>query len=288
LAREHGFVQNEGLAYELAARFYSSRGFETIAHTYLRSARNCYDRWGAPRKVKQLDELYPHLHKELDPTSPTATMGAPAGLLDVETVIKASQALSSEMLLNKLIEKLMRIAVEDAGAERGLLILVRGHEPQIEAEATTAQGSVAVTVRQGIITPFDLPKSALQYVIRTRERVLLDDASIKNLYSEDEYLRQKRPRSVLCLPIVKQTKLVGALYLENNLTPCAFTSDRVAVFGGTGFASRDFAGECQPLFRSATQRSFPGARAEHKPHGQLRLGCSKCRNILVGGNLQHL
>ena len=151
------------------------------------------------------------------------------GNLDVETVVKASQALSSEMVLNKLIEKLMRLAVEHAGAERGLLILFRGDEPRIEAEATTGHGRVEVSVRQAAVMPSDLPQSVLHYVIRTRERVVLDDASAGNLYSEDEYVCQKRPRSVLCLPIVKQTKLVGALYFENNLTPGAFTPDRVAV-----------------------------------------------------------
>src|SRR5207244_2788669 len=119
-----------------------------------------------------------------------------------------SQALSSEMVLPKLIEKLVRIAVEHAGAERGLLLLLRGDEPQIEAEATTGHGRAQVTVRQTAVTPSDLPQSALHYVIRTRERVVLDDASVSDLYSEDEYVRQKRPRSVLCLPIVKQTKLV--------------------------------------------------------------------------------
>src|SRR5467141_3677405 len=123
----------------------------------------------------------------------------------------------------------MQIAVEHAGAERGLLILLRGDEPQIEAEVTTGHGRARVSVRQAGITPSDLPRSALQYVIRTRGRLVLDDASVRNLYSEDEYVRAKRARSVLCLPIVKQTKLIGALYLENNLTPCAFTSDRVAV-----------------------------------------------------------
>jgi PAS domain S-box-containing protein len=228
-AREHGFVQNEALAHEVAARFYLARGLETIGHAYLRSARNCYDRWGALGKVKQLDARYPHLHEERSPTSLTATIGTPVGQLDVETVVKASQALSSEIVLPKLIEKLMRIAVEHAGAERGLLILLRGDEPHIEAQATTGHSRAEVTVRQAAITPVDLPKSALQYVIRTRERVVLDDASVKNLYSEDEYVLAKRARSVLCLPIVKQTKLIGALYLENNLTPRAFTSDRVAV-----------------------------------------------------------
>jgi PAS domain S-box-containing protein len=228
-AREHGFVQNEGLAHEAAARFYLARGFETIAHAYLRNARNCYDRWGALGKVKQLDALYRHLRQEQTPGSPAATIGTPAGQLDVQTVVKSSQALSSEIVLPRLIERLMRIAVEHAGAERGLLILLRGDKPQIGAEATVTHGSIAVTVRQTAVTPSDLPQSALHYVIRTQECLVLDDASVRNVYSEDEYVQQKRPRSVLCLPIVQQSKLVGALYLENNLTPCAFTSGRVAV-----------------------------------------------------------
>ncbi len=226
-ARENGFVQNEALAHEVAARFYAAHGFETIAHAYLCKARNCYERWGALGKVKQLDALYPHLYEPRSPASLGATIGTPVVQLDVETVIKASQALSSEIVLPKLIEKLMRIAVEHAGAERCLLILLQGDEPQIEAEAVTGHGSVEVSVRQTAVTPSDLPQSALHYVIRTRERVVLDDASVGNLYSGDEYVRQKRPRSVLCLPIVKQTKLVGVLYLENKLTPRAFTSERV-------------------------------------------------------------
>jgi PAS domain S-box-containing protein len=229
LARENGFVQNEGLAHELAARYYMARGVGRIADVYLRNARNCYDRWGALGKVKQLDELYPHLREKRDPTSRAATIGTSVGQLDIETVIKSSQALSSEIVLPSLIEKLMRIAVEHAGAERGLLILLRGEEPQIEAKATTDHGSVEVAVGQAAVTPSDLPHSALHYVIRTRERVVLDDASVGNLYSEDEYVREKRLRSVLCLPIVKQARIIGALYLENNLTPRAFTSDRVAV-----------------------------------------------------------
>jgi len=228
-ARENGFVQNEGVAHEAAARFYAARGVESIAHIYLRDARYCYERWGASGKVKQLDEHYPHLQAERDHESTTSTIGTTVRQLDVETVIKASQALSSEIVLPNLIERLMRIAVEHAGAERGLLILLREEEPQIEADAITGHGMVKVRVQQRAITPLDLPRSALQYVIRTREHVVLDDASVANLYAEDVYVRQRRPRSVLCLPIVKQTKMIGALYLENNLTPRAFTDDRVAV-----------------------------------------------------------
>jgi signal transduction histidine kinase len=149
--------------------------------------------------------------------------------LDAAAVVKASQAISGEMILPELIEKLLRIAVEHAGAERGLLILFRGGEPRIEAEAITGHGRIQVAVRQAAVAPSDLPQSALHYVIRTLESVLLDDASTDDVYSKDEYVRLNRSRSVLCLPIVKQAKLVGALYLENSLTPCAFTPDRVTV-----------------------------------------------------------
>ena len=123
-ARANGFVHNEAIAYEVAAQFYAARGFETIADAYLRNARNCYDRWGAHGKVKQLDERYPRLREGRTP-APSGTIDPPVGQLDVETVVKASQAISSEMALPALIEKLLRIAVENAGAERGLLILIR-------------------------------------------------------------------------------------------------------------------------------------------------------------------
>ena len=143
-AREYGFVQNEGLAHEVAARFYAARGFETIAHAYLRNARYCYLRWGALGKVRQLEQLHPQLCEEAAAPPPTATFGSPVEQLDVGTVVKASQAVSGEIELGKLIETLMRIAIEHAGAERGLLILLRGEEPQIVAEATAGHGRVEV------------------------------------------------------------------------------------------------------------------------------------------------
>jgi PAS domain S-box-containing protein len=227
-ARANGFIHNEALANELAARFYAGRGFEAIANTYLRNARSCYLRWGADGKVRQLEQLHPNL-REKPIAASTIPFGAPVEQLDVATVVKASQAVSSEIELGKLIQMLMTIALEHAGAEQGLLILIRGDKPQIEAEAATGQGGVKVTVRAMAVTPSVLPESMLHHVIRTRESVVLDDALVSGLYSKDKYVRQKRPRSVLCLPIVKQSKLVGALYLENNLTPHAFTPGRITV-----------------------------------------------------------
>src|SRR5271157_535426 len=166
-ARDHGFVQNEAIAYEAAARFYSARGFETIAHAYLRNARNCYLRWGALGKVRQIDQSYPPLYEERTSFSSITTIGAPVVQLDVGTVVKASQAVFSEIVLDKLIEALMRIAVEHAGAERGVLIAIRNNEPQIEAEARTGRGVIEVALRDTSITLADLPESVLHYVIRT-------------------------------------------------------------------------------------------------------------------------
>jgi len=228
-ARENGFVHVEGVANEVAARFYLRHGFEKIAYSYLREARYCYLRWGATGKVRELEELYPPLRDEKPLAGSVSGIVTAIEQLDLATVIKVSQAVSGEMVLEKLIDTLMRTAIEHAGAERGLLILLRGEEPQIEAEASTVQGRIDVTLRRAAVTPNELPESMLHYVIRTRESVILDDASVRNLFSEDHYVREKSPRSVFCLPVIKQAKLIGALYLENNLTPGAFTTDRITV-----------------------------------------------------------
>jgi PAS domain S-box-containing protein len=228
-ARENGFVQNEGLAHEVAARFYAARGVETIAHACLRNARHCYLRWGAFGKVRQLEQLHPHLRDAPVPAFPTATIGAPVEQLDVGTMLKAAQAVSGEIVLGELIKTLLRIAVEHAGAERGLLILFPGDEPQIAAEATTGRGQVEVALRQTAASPAELPESVLHTVIRTLQSVILDDALAQNPFSADEYICQKHARSVLCLPLVKQAKLIGVLYFENNLASHVFTPARISV-----------------------------------------------------------
>jgi PAS domain S-box-containing protein len=228
-AHANGFIHNEAVAYEVAARFYAARGFDKIADAYLREARYCYLRWGATGKVRQLDRLYSHLREEQPVAGLASTIGAPLEQLDIATVVKASQAVSGEIVLERLINTLMVTALEHAAAERGLLILPRGGELQIEAEAITNRDSVEVRLRYGAATDSELPQSVLQYVARTHESVILDDASGSILFVADDYVVQKRARSVLCLPLLKQAKLIGVLYLENNLAPNVFTPTRITV-----------------------------------------------------------
>jgi PAS domain S-box-containing protein len=241
-AQSNGFVHNEALAKELTARFYAARGFEQIAHLYLRNARDCYLRWGAHGKVRQLDQLNPWLRQEQRARMPrlrhaslrlypgsTGTIEAPVEYLDLETMIKVSQALSGEIVLDKLIDKLMRAALEHAGAARGLLIAPRGDELQIQAEAIASRENVTVHLREDCPTAAALPESLVRYGIRTQEIVILDDASYHNPFSADPYIAESYLRSILCLPLINQGKLTGILYLENNLTPGVFTPDRVAV-----------------------------------------------------------
>ena len=227
-AQEHGFVQNEAIAHEAAARFYSGRGLETIARGYLQNAWDGYMRWGALGKVKHLEQRSPGLHGRGRLPGADAFRPSPEQV-DLLTLAKASQAISSELDLAKLVETLLVIAVQNAGAQRGILVLLWGDEAQIEAEAITRGDAVAVNFRRGLPTPADLPDSMLRYVMRTQESIILDDASAPNQFSADEYIKTKRARSVLCLPLIKQASLKGALYLENNLASHVFTPDRILV-----------------------------------------------------------
>ena len=147
-AHTQGFVHNEAIANERAGRFYAARGFEKIATTYLRDARYCYRRWGADGKVRQLEQLYPQIGAEESIADATATIQTPVEHLELATVIKVSEAVSGEIVLEKLIDTLMRTAIEHAGAERGLLILPRGEDYRIEAEVTTGSDGVRVDLRQ--------------------------------------------------------------------------------------------------------------------------------------------
>jgi PAS domain S-box-containing protein len=228
-AQESGFVHSEALANELASRFYAARGLDKIARVYLQDARYGYLRWGADGKVRQLEENHPYLRTEETAPGPTSTMATPVEHLDLATVLKVSQAASGDIVLDKLIDMVMRTAIEQAGAERGLLILADGSEHRIAAEATTGGDAPRLQLRDEPVSAAMLPESVLYHALRTRESVVLDDAASEPSFDADPYIRQHRARSILCMPMMNQAKLTGALYLENNLTARAFSPSRIAV-----------------------------------------------------------
>src|SRR5262247_270397 len=228
-SRENDFVHYEALANELAARFYAARGFETIAHAYLRNARYGYLRWGADGKVRQLDQLHPHLRTDEVAAAPTSTIHAPVEALDLATVLKVSQAASGEIVLEKLLDTLMRTALAQAGAERGLLLLPRGDELRLAAEATTRGDTVSVRLTDQAMTTAALPEAIVQYVLRTQDSVLLDDAAAPHAFAADVARSAPHARSILCVPLRNQARLTGVLYLDNTLTSHVFTPTRSAV-----------------------------------------------------------
>ena len=231
-ASSNGFVQNEALSYELAARYYAARGFEEIARLYLKNARRAYLRWGADGKVRQLDQLHPWLKQDGQDDRALGAAGmidAPVEDLDLTTVIKVSQAVSGEIVPEKLIETLLRTAIEHAGADRGLLILPLGSEFLIEAEAKTHGDGVTVSLSRTPASADVLPESVVRYAARTQESVILDGSSVRSPAFTDEYIHAQGVRSILCLPLVKQGTLVALLYLENRLAPGVFTPERIAV-----------------------------------------------------------
>ena len=227
-ARYYGFTQNEAIACELAAGFYAAHNLDTAARAHLLNARACYERWGALSKVRQLEARYPRLNAR-PPPADAASGGPTLSQLDVLAVVAMSQAVSEEIVLERLVEKLMTIAVEHAGAVRGLLLLLEGAELRVEAEAIARHDRVHVCFRRAGGVFVDLPDSILRYVVRSEQCVIVDDAAAPNPFSADDYLSRHRPRSISCLPLLKPGRLIGALYLENGLLPNVFTRARVTL-----------------------------------------------------------
>jgi PAS domain S-box-containing protein len=157
------------------------------------------------------------------------TVAEPMEHLDLATVIAVSQTVSGVMVLEKLLDTLMRTAVEHAGAERALLILWREDEQRIAAEAVTSNDTVMVHLCDEPVSGSLLPETVLRHVLQARESVILDDAAVLSPFSTDPYVAQRNARSVFCLPLTNQAKLIGVLYLENNLAPRVFAPARTAV-----------------------------------------------------------
>lgn len=239
-AKDSGYTQEEALANELAAEFYFSRGMDKFARMYLHDAYHGYLRWGAQAKVDDLELRYPEWlflflaeetqaeEKTISQRTVTATMNRESSsALELATVIKATQAISGEIVLDKLLNQLMKILIENAGAQKGLLFLIQNHSLILAAEAEVER-------EQEIDLPFipismysDAPISLINYVYRTQEKVVLNQATIEGLFTNDPYITQHQSQSILGLPIFSQGKSIGILYLENRLTQGAFTRDRL-------------------------------------------------------------
>jgi predicted ATPase/signal transduction histidine kinase/DNA-binding NarL/FixJ family response regulator len=237
-AKEQGYIQEEALANELAAKFYFEIGREKVAQTYLIDAYYRYISWGATAKVRDLQARYPQILSriserknqeiEMNLTINSTNTDVSIGF-DLAAVTKASQALSGEIVLDKLLTKLMHIVLENAGAETGFLIVEKAKQLLIEASGKIGEYEIIVQQSTPVNSSQDLPISVINYVHRTQESVVLNNATIEGVFTTDSYIINHKPKSILCTPIVNQGKLIGILYLENNLIAGAFTPERLKV-----------------------------------------------------------
>ncbi|MBD2742187.1 ATP-binding protein [Coleofasciculus sp. FACHB-1120] len=236
-ARENDYIQNEAIANELAAKFFLGKGYTVLAKAHIMEAHYGYLKWGAIAKVNDVEEKYPQFFSGVSATAKTGSLsninssstGSDSGLLDVTTVVKASQTLASEIVLGKLLEKLMKIVIENAGAQKGFLILEESGNLAIAAEGEVDRAEVTVLQSIPVESSQKVSPAIVNYVKRTKENLVLNDATNQGLFKSDSYVLQYQPKSILCLPIIKQTHLIGLLYLENNLTTNAFTPDRLKI-----------------------------------------------------------
>ena len=236
-AKEQAYIQEEALANELAAKFYFECGREKVAQAYLTDAYYGYIRWGATAKVKDLETRYSYIFSQTPSPetqgvemnrSISSTTTASVGSLDLAAVIKASQTISGEIVLGNLLTKLMRNVIENAGAEIGFLILEKAGQLFIEA-SSIGQDEITVQQSTAVENSHQLPLAVINYVRSTQKNIVLNDATQEGEFTTDSYIINKKPKSILCTPIVHQAKLIGILYLENNLTAGAFTPERLEV-----------------------------------------------------------
>ena len=236
-AREQQFIHEEGLANELAARFHLGRDRMPVARAYLTDAIACYQRWGAAAKVKQLAIKYDRLLGSSAPrpstsgsSSDTTTLSVPGPYaLDLATVLKTSQAISGEISLDKLLRELMKSVIENAGAQRGVLLLEREGRLCLEAEGTAEDNRFSMLPSLPMKATNFLADSVVLYVARTREPVVLNDAANEGMFTHDPYIIGRRSKSILCVPVINKRRMTGILYLENELASHSFTAERVGL-----------------------------------------------------------
>ncbi len=234
-AKENEYIQEAALAYELAAKFYLSRGKELIAKAYMQEAIYSYQLWGASAKIKDLEAKYPNLLPITQPSNqdtpkPMETTGNQSdSSLDMATIMKASEAISGEIVFHKLGSKLMNILRENIGAQKGYLILENNGKLVIEAEGVEGDEESTALQSHPLKRFQKLPESIVSYVARTGETVVLDDAAQKGPFTHDPYIQKYQTKSILCAALTNQGQLAAIVYLENGLTSHAFTPDRLEV-----------------------------------------------------------
>jgi PAS domain S-box-containing protein len=245
-AKENGYIQEEALANELAAKFYLEWGKERVAAGYMQEAYYGYARWGAKAKVSDLEKYYaqllapilqqPRLSLSTNETifplgTVSSTISATSSssvseTLDLAAILKASQTLSGEIELKKLLASLLSIIIENAGADKCVLMLLRDECLLIKGSMTLGSEPV-VLQRMPVEDSQDIPLKLIYKVKHNKQTTVLLDATADPTLTNDPYIIRQQPKSILCSPILHQGKLMGILYLENNLVTGAFTSDRV-------------------------------------------------------------
>lgn len=233
LANRYGYLYEEALAFELAGRMHFEADNEVLSATFLKEARACYYKWGAEAKVRDMDK-YEHLPSSVNNYSagmldlPRTTRPGGLTTLDLATVLKSSHTISEEMMLEPLLGKLMHIVIENAGAQKGLLLTVQENRLQMAAQASVQKGRVVLMETPANLET-ELPWSVINYVKNTRKGVIINDPLDDSIHANDPYIKRNQPHSLLCLPVIKQNVLTAMLYLENNLLSGAFTEEKLSV-----------------------------------------------------------
>jgi predicted ATPase len=267
-ATTHERLRERALATELYARFWRERGQQKIAAVFMAEARSGYAQWGAVAKVKHLERTSPDLLDIQAGAGLRWQMETVTAPLDVSTVMKAARAITSEIVLEDFLRELVRIAIENAGAQRGMFLQEQDGQLIVAAEGSVDGGVVHVAGSQPVASDAPLALAVISYVRQTGESVVVGDACADERFANDPYVASARPRSLLCVPIVQHGKRGGMLYLENNLAPDAFTADRLEVLHLLS-AQAAISLENARLYEDMKQEVIERRRAEEELHRAL-------------------
>ncbi|GAA0893667.1 AAA family ATPase [Fulvivirga kasyanovii] len=232
-ASANNYLNDEALCYELAGSFYASEPDKFPYEIYLRKAYENYLNWGATAKAEEISRLYPIVDinllggKSKNTASFSSNSTSNYSTLELSTILKASTAIASEIKLVKVLDKLLRIVIENAGAEKGFLLQKKDNDIFVSAMGTASDEKIRIFEDTKADEFEDLPQSIIQYTARIKETVIIDNINADNRFANDPYVQKSELKSILCSPILVQNELIGIIYLENNLVVGAFTPKRL-------------------------------------------------------------